>query len=191
MGGVYEAQGNGLWDRFDFQDGSRVVVTAFGQTKTAEYVVMDDGRIRIMIDGDVVTLKDQGDGCLAPTAGDAREAQALRELGASADDLGLLGRYCRTGASRSGGGSQAAGAPSGRYRSSFGDDGIQLDFRGDGQVDVTIIEGAYQETDSTRYTMAGGQILIDVPDGPSLRLSERGGALETTMDGITMRFEPL
>jgi hypothetical protein len=189
VSGVYEVQGQGLWDRFDFQDGNKVAVGVLGQTKIGEYTVMDDGRIRVMLEGSVLTLKDYGDGCLAPTAGDAAEAQRLRNWGASPDDLAELGRYCRSGASR--GSSQVAGAPSGRYRSTFGDNGIALDFLRDGNVDVTIIEGSHQETERTSYVMSGDQILISIPDGPNMTLNRRGGGLETTMDGITMRFEEL
>lgn len=187
VSGRYEVQGQGLWDHFDFQDGNQVAIGVFGQTKIGEYTVMDDGRIRVIVDGSVLTLKDYGDGCLAPTAGDAAEAQRLRQWGASPEDLAQLGRYCRTSSRASSG---IASAPAGRYRSRFGDSGIALNFLGDGNVDVTIIEGSHEETERTSYVLSGDQILVAVPDGPNLTLNRRAGALETTMDGITMRFDP-
>ena len=89
--GAYVAKGQAIFDKFDFQSGNKVAVTQFGQTVAAEYTTMDDGRIRVMINGSVVTLKKADDGCLVVAAGDEGEAKTAEQWGG---DPSELGRFC-------------------------------------------------------------------------------------------------
>jgi hypothetical protein len=96
VSGVYVPQGDSLWKKFDFQANNKVDVTNFtGETAAGEYAVMSDGRIRVMVAGEVLTLKKGSDGCLVPTVGDAQEAQQAERMGATEQDLAQLGRFCK------------------------------------------------------------------------------------------------
>jgi len=92
VSGAYVAKGQALYEKFDFQSDHKVAVTAFGQTMEGEYAMMDDGRVRIMLNGSVATLKDSGDGCLEVTAGDATEAKTAAQWQM---DPSELGHFCR------------------------------------------------------------------------------------------------
>src|SRR5882672_6237785 len=62
VSGVYVVQGQGMYKRFAFQTGHKVAVTTFlDQSTVADYVVMPDGRIRIMANK-VQSMRDPGDG---------------------------------------------------------------------------------------------------------------------------------
>jgi hypothetical protein len=96
VSGVYVPTGDSLWKKFDFQANNKVDVTNFtGETAAGEYAVMSDGRIRVMVAGEVLTLKKGSDGCLVPTAGDAQEAEQGERMGATEQDLAQLGHFCR------------------------------------------------------------------------------------------------
>jgi hypothetical protein len=83
--GVYLPQGDGIYDRFEFQPGHKVGVTFGPVARTVDYAVMPDGRIQIFGDK-VQTLREMDDGCLVlrGTGGDGVEI-----------DLVDFGRYCR------------------------------------------------------------------------------------------------
>ncbi len=91
VSGTYVSKGQTIWDKFDFQSGQKVAVTAMGQTQVGEYAVMDDGRVRVMVSGEVLTLKKTDDGCLEVTAGDANEAKTAQQWELNPADLG---RFC-------------------------------------------------------------------------------------------------
>jgi hypothetical protein len=91
VSGPYVSQGQSIWDKFDFQSGQKVAVTAMGQTQAGEYAVMDDGRVRVMVSGEVLTLKKADDGCLEVTAGDANEEKTAQQWELNPGDLG---RFC-------------------------------------------------------------------------------------------------
>jgi hypothetical protein len=96
VSGVYVPTSDSLWKKFDFQSKDKVEVTNFmDQTTSGEYAVMDDGRIRLMVSGEVLTLKKGSDGCLVPTAGDAHEAEQAARMGTSEEDLAQLGHFCK------------------------------------------------------------------------------------------------
>jgi len=96
VSGVYVPTGDSLWKKFDFQAKNKVEVINFAdQTTEGEYAVMDDGRIRIMVSGEVLTLKEGSDGCLVATTGDAQEAQQAERMGATEEDLAQLGHFCK------------------------------------------------------------------------------------------------
>lgn len=90
--GVYVANGQAIFEKFDFQSGNKVAVTQFGQTVPAEFTKMDDGRIRVMVNGSVLTLKKADDGCLVIAAGDENEARTAAQMG---EDPSQLGRFCK------------------------------------------------------------------------------------------------
>lgn len=91
--GVYKATGQAIFEQFDFQSGDKVAVSAFGQVVPGEFVVMDDGRIKIMAsNGGVATLKKTDDGCLEMAAGSAEEEQAAAREGINPGDFG---RFCK------------------------------------------------------------------------------------------------
>jgi hypothetical protein len=98
-------------------------------------------------------------------------------------------------ASGCGGGSSGPAAPSGTYESKFGPpgNGIKLNFVGNNNVEITVSEGGRDQTKKTSFVTSGDSIVIDVPEaeGPDLTLKRNGAALETTMQGMTMRFEKL
>jgi hypothetical protein len=91
--GVYVAKGQALFDKLDFQSGNKVAVTAFGQVLPGEFIIMDDGRIKVMAsNGGVATLKKASDGCLEFTGASDEEAQAAQREGMNPADFG---RFCR------------------------------------------------------------------------------------------------
>ena len=91
--GVYVAKGQAIFEQFDFQSGDKVAVTAFGQVVPGDFVVMDDGRIKVMAsNGGVATLKKADDGCLELAAGSEEEAQAAAREGINPGDFG---RFCK------------------------------------------------------------------------------------------------
>lgn len=90
--GVYVAKGQALFDKLDFQSGNKVAVTAFGQVVPGDFIVLDDGRIKVMAsNGGVATLKKASDGCLEFAAGSEEEAQAAQREGMNPADFG---RFC-------------------------------------------------------------------------------------------------
>ncbi len=90
--GVYKAKGQAIFEQFDFQSGGKVAVTAFGQVVPGDFVVMDDGRIKVMAsNGGVATLKKADDGCLELAAGSDEEAAAAAREGINPGDFG---RFC-------------------------------------------------------------------------------------------------
>ena len=91
VSGAYVPKGEAIWDKFDFQSNQKVAVSFMGQTQVGEYAEMEDGRVRVMLGGDVLTLKKADDGCLLVTAGDAAEAQTAQQWGVNEGDLG---RFC-------------------------------------------------------------------------------------------------
>jgi hypothetical protein len=96
VSGVYVPTGDSLWKKFDFQSQGKVEVLNFAdQTTMGEYAVMGDGRIKVMVGGDVLTLKKGSDGCLSPTIGDAAEAQQAQRAGESEEDVAQLGHFCK------------------------------------------------------------------------------------------------
>jgi len=96
ISGVYVPTERSLWTKFDFKGRNKVDITNFaGQTAQGEYAVMDDGRIRVMASGEVLTLKQSDDGCLVVTPGDAEEAQQAERMGATEEDLAQLGHFCK------------------------------------------------------------------------------------------------
>ncbi len=90
--GVYKAQGQAIFEQFDFQSGDKVAVGAFGQVLPGDFVVMDDGRVKVMANGEVVTLKKTDDGCLEMAAGSAEEEQLAAREGINPGDFG---RFCK------------------------------------------------------------------------------------------------
>jgi hypothetical protein len=91
--GVYKAKGQAIFEQFDFQSGDKVAVSAFGQVVPGDFVVMDDGRIKVMAsNGGVATLKKTDDGCLEMAAGSAEEEQAAAREGINPGDFG---RFCK------------------------------------------------------------------------------------------------
>jgi hypothetical protein len=91
--GVYVAQGQAIFEQFDFQSGGKVAVSAFGQVIPGDFVVMDDGRIKVMAgNGGVATLKAAKDGCLEMAAGSDEEAAMAAREGINPGDFG---RFCR------------------------------------------------------------------------------------------------
>jgi hypothetical protein len=93
VSGVYVPTGQALWKRFDFQGKDKVIATNFAdETHNGDYAVLDGGRIKLMIGGDVLTLKKGNDGCLVVAAANAEEeAQAERE----GMNLSELGHFCK------------------------------------------------------------------------------------------------
>jgi hypothetical protein len=91
VSGTYVPNGQSIWDKFDFQSDQKVAVTAMGQTQVGEYAVMDDGRVRVMVGGQVLTLKKTDGGCLEVAAGDANEEQTAQQWDLNPADLG---RFC-------------------------------------------------------------------------------------------------
>jgi hypothetical protein len=90
--GVYVAKGQALFDKLDFQSGNKVAVTAFGEVVPGDFLVLDDGRIKVMAsNGGVATLKKASDGCLEFAAGSEEEAQAAQREGMNPADFG---RFC-------------------------------------------------------------------------------------------------
>jgi hypothetical protein len=80
-----------LIDKFDFQSGGKVGVTVFGSTSVGEYVVTEDGRVRvIMPEGHGATLKIASDGCLLAESDPGMVAEAAKD----GMDLNELGLYC-------------------------------------------------------------------------------------------------
>src|SRR5262245_60760137 len=94
VSGVYvPTSEQSLYKRFDFQGKDKVAVTNFAdETHTGDYAVMDDGRIKIMVGGDVLTLKKGSDGCLGVAPADANEAAEAEKRGM---DLSELGHFCK------------------------------------------------------------------------------------------------
>ena len=83
--GAYVPQGQGMYQRFEFQPGHKVAVTfILPQPKVLDYVVMPDARIRILGDK-VQSLRDSGDGCLV-LMGPGPDGAEI--------DLPDFGRYC-------------------------------------------------------------------------------------------------
>jgi hypothetical protein len=96
VSGVYAPTGDSIYKKFDFQSKDKVQVTNFmDQTVGGEFAVMDDGRVRIMVAGDVLTLKKADDGCLVVTTGDATEAQTAEMLGATEEEMAKFGHFCK------------------------------------------------------------------------------------------------
>ena len=96
ISGVYVPTGQSPWTKFDFRAQNKVDVSNFaGQTVQGEYAVMDDGRIRVMASGEVLTLKQDSDGCLVVTTGDAEEARQAERMGATEEDLAEIGHFCK------------------------------------------------------------------------------------------------
>ena len=86
LSGVYVPQGQGMYQRFEFQPGHKVGVTFFtGQAKVVDYAVMPDGRIQIFGDK-VQPVRELDDGCLV-----------LRGPGSDGVEIDVpeFGRYCR------------------------------------------------------------------------------------------------
>jgi len=93
VSGVYVPTGQSLWKRFEFQGKDKVVATNFAdQTGAGDYTVMDDGRIKLMINGDVLTLKKGADGCLVVAPANAQEEAEAKARGM---DLAELGHFCK------------------------------------------------------------------------------------------------
>jgi hypothetical protein len=91
--GVYKAKGQAIFEQFDFQSGDKVAVSAFGQVMPGDFVVMDDGRIKVMAsNGGVATLKKTDDGCLEMAAGRAEGEQCAGREGINPGDFG---RFCK------------------------------------------------------------------------------------------------
>jgi hypothetical protein len=85
LSGAFVVQGQGMYKRFEFKPGHKVAVTTFlSQTSVADYVVMPDGRARILGDK-VAILHDAGDRCLV-----------LMGPGPNGNEIDLpdFGRYC-------------------------------------------------------------------------------------------------
>ena len=110
-------------------------------------------------------------------------------------NVSILSVALLTLAVASGCGGSGPTAPSGAYESKFGPpgNGIKLNFVGDNNVEITVSEGGRVQTQKTSFVTSGDSIIIDVPEseGPDLTLKHNGSALETTMQGMTMRFEQL
>jgi hypothetical protein len=78
-------------EKFDFQSGGKVAVTAMGNTSVGELVITDDGNMRIIMpEGHSAHLRDGGDGCLVGVV-DPGLAAAAAEDGV---DLEEMSRYC-------------------------------------------------------------------------------------------------
>jgi hypothetical protein len=93
VSGAYVPTGESLWKRFEFQGKDKVVTTNFmDQTVGGDYVVMEDGRIKLMINGDVLTLKKGSDGCLVVAPANAQEEAEAKARGM---DLSELGHFCK------------------------------------------------------------------------------------------------
>lgn len=86
LSGVYVPQGEAMYKRFEFQSGHKVAVTfILPEPVVVDYVVMPDGRVRIIGDK-VLTLGDAGNGCLV-TRGPGDDGVEI--------DIPEFGRYCR------------------------------------------------------------------------------------------------
>ncbi len=78
-------------EKFDFQSGGKVAVTALGDTSVGEFVVMDDGGIRvIMPQGNTVKLQSASGGCILAVS----DPQLIAEAAKDGVDLNELGLYC-------------------------------------------------------------------------------------------------
>ncbi len=78
-------------EKFDFQSGDTVAVTALGNTETGTYVIADDGRITItMPGGHKANLKSGSGGCLVGISDPDMVAQAAEE----GVDLDEMASYC-------------------------------------------------------------------------------------------------
>jgi hypothetical protein len=84
LSGAYVPQGQGLYERFEFQPGHKVAVTFITQAKVLDYVVMPDARIRILGDK-VQSMRVADDGCLV-LMGPGPDGAEI--------DLPDFGRYC-------------------------------------------------------------------------------------------------
>lgn len=90
--GVYVANGQALFDKLDFQSGNKVAVTAFGQVVPGEFIMMDDGRIKVMTSsGGTATLRKASDDCLEFAAANDEEAKVAQNQGMNPADFG---RFC-------------------------------------------------------------------------------------------------
>jgi hypothetical protein len=79
-----------FFEKFDFQSGGKVAVTAFGNTAIGEYVVGDDDRVRvIMPQGNALTLAGADDGCLLAVSDPGLVAEAAKD-GMDLNELGLI-----------------------------------------------------------------------------------------------------
>ena len=77
--------------KFEFQSGDTVEVTALGNTETGTYVIAEDGRITItMPGGQKAHLKKGSGGCLVGIS-DAEIVAKAAEEGVDADEMGS---YC-------------------------------------------------------------------------------------------------
>lgn len=78
--------------KFDFQSDSKVAVTAFGDTSMGEFVVMDDGGIRVLMEqGEAAKLRAASGDCLVLDS----EPELVAEAAKDGMDLNELGLYCR------------------------------------------------------------------------------------------------
>ena len=78
--------------KFDFQSDSKVAVTAFGDTSMGEFVVMDDGGIRVLMEqGEAAKLRAASGDCLVLDS----EPELVAEPAKDGMDLNELGLYCR------------------------------------------------------------------------------------------------
>ena len=77
--------------KFDFQSGDTVAVTAMGNTETGTYVIAEDGRITItMPGGQKAHLKKGSGGCLVGVSDAGMTAEAAKD----GVDLDEMGSYC-------------------------------------------------------------------------------------------------
>lgn len=78
-------------EKFDFQSGGKVAVTAFGAVSVGEYVITEDGHVRVVTStGAKANLKLAGDGCLLAESDPGMVAEAEKD----GMDLNELGLYC-------------------------------------------------------------------------------------------------
>lgn len=169
--GVYSGAGTGFLDQIEILDDERVEVKFMGTIREGTYEIRND-TIRINVRGDVSELRIGDDGCL--------------------EGEGILGRYCKTGASGSGSAKvSSAGAVGsgdslvgGRFAAGPRGDQIVLEFI-DGRTVRVEVDG---EADSVPYENRGGRIVIHGADGTDLELVSRGRDLEGGPDGMVLVF---
>ncbi len=78
-------------EKYDFQSGDTVVVTAMGNTETGTWVMADDGRITItMPGGQQAHLKRGSGGCLVGISDAGMTAEAAKD----GVDVEEMGSYC-------------------------------------------------------------------------------------------------
>lgn len=166
LSGTYSGKDTGFLDEMTFRSKNEVDLTFMGMTKVGQWK-MDGDRVTITIGGETHVLTRDDTGCL--------------------DGGGLIGRYCQgKGEARTAAKDRGL---SGRWETGNGQDGVVLQFRSDGSVEVTVREsGSRPETRQARYEQDDDRVTVTTPDGEAMELVRQGDVLESSSMGVTIRF---